>query len=368
MLSWLWRGELFDRGRWPVLTVLAAIGLGVVARRALRRDADDNARALLVLCAVSLVLFFGASVVGPVVDRLPGREVLFLHRMIVGVHFGGIVLAGVGAAAVARVLSRAVVGLVARTRVPAPATTGAVAVVAVGALAVAGLAPAWTQVRTYLAEQDGWIDEQRAADGGDGRDFATLAGIAAAGGGRISAGTRGTTGETYAVGYVPAYIELLDLGLDGIGFTGRVPTLTEPSEARYTGEAAGQSEAFDVRWHLRPRDAAGPPGGRIVASRGRHVLWQVDTTGPVAMIDTTAALQADRADVALASAAFFNSTMPLEGRYPVLSLDGTTPALPTLLGPAPCRAGRARSWACVPPTTASPTPPPPRRHGTRRCS
>jgi hypothetical protein len=91
VLSWLWRGELFDRGRWPVLTGLGAVGLVVLVRCAVGRSAepgvaelpagpvrsrravrpgDDSARAVLVLFGVSLVLFFGASVVGPVIDRL----------------------------------------------------------------------------------------------------------------------------------------------------------------------------------------------------------------------------------------------------------------------------------------------------------
>jgi hypothetical protein len=354
VLSWLWRGELFDRGRWPVLTGLGAVGLVVLVRCAVGRSAepgvaelpagpvrsrravrpgDDSARAVLVLFGVSLVLFFGASVVGPVIDRLPGRDVLFLHRMIIGVHFGGLVLAGAGAAWVARAVLRFGTA-VAQGRVPPLALAAAVAVVA-----LVGLAPAWTQLRTYLGEQARWIDDQRRAEATDGRDFASLVGIAAAEGGRISAGTRGNGGDAYVIGYVPAYIELLNLGADSIGFTGRIPTLTEPSEARYNGEAIGQSEAFDVRWHIRPSSSPGPPGGHVVASRGRHVLWEVDTGGPVELVDLTAALQTDRGDVALASTSFFNSSMPSDGRYPLLALDGTSPGTPTLAAPVAGRPG-----------------------------
>ncbi len=346
--SWLWRGEVFDQGRWPVLTVLAAVGLAVLVRRARR---DDNARAVLVLAGVSLALFFGATVVGPIVDRIPGREMLFLHRAVVGVHLGGVVMAGVGGATLLRAAGAGVArltGLVAARWAPGrsgpdaarPAGAAALAAVAsrpavatvAGALVVlAVMAPAWTQVRAFMHQQEQWIDEQRAVEATDGRDFAALAGIAAGGGGRISAGTRGGWGDSYRIGHLPAYIELLNLGVDGVGFTGRVPALTEPSEARYTGEAAGQSEAFDVRWHIRPAGMAGPPAGERVASQGRHVLWRVDTTGPVAMIDTTSALRTDRAQVAVVSAAFFNSTMPLEQRYPLLSLDGADAGAGTLL-------------------------------------
>jgi hypothetical protein len=345
VLSWLWRGHLFDQGRWPVITLLGAVGLAVVLWRALR-EADDRARAVLVLGVVSLALFFGATVVGPVVDRLPGREVLFLHRMIVGVHFGGVLLAGWGAAAAGRAVVRGARRWGAG-RLPSSVPQRAVAVAGAGALVVVGvvgLAPAWSQMQGYVDQQAEWLGVQRAAEGSDGRDFATLVGIAAAEGGRVSAGTRGSGwADSYRIGHVPAYIALLDLGVDGIGFTGRVPSLTEPSEAAYTGEVVGQSDAFDVRWHLRPVAMAGPAGGELVATRGRHNLWRVPTSGPVRMVDTTPALAADRSDVATVSSEFFTSSMPHDGRYPVLALGGAAPVDPTLAPGASGRAGAVRS-------------------------
>ena len=46
---------------------------------------------------LSLMLWSGRRVVGPVIDRLPGGSQLLLHRYIIAVHFAGLLLAGIGA-------------------------------------------------------------------------------------------------------------------------------------------------------------------------------------------------------------------------------------------------------------------------------
>lgn len=306
--SWLWRGELLDAGRLPVLTGLAAVGLVMLAVAACRRSGPrvGGERAVLLMTALSLVMFCGSSVVGPLVDRLPAREVLYLHRMIVGVHFGGVLLAGVGAATVARAASSLLAATWRRLRVRGaedtsqrPATIPWPVAAVVGGLGVVLLAPAWTQTARYLDESAAMIEQQHAWEAGDGRDFAALVGIAQAYGGRVHAGTRGAWGQDYRIGFIPAYIELLNLGSPGVGFSGRVPALTERTEAVFSGDVASQSETFDVRWHVRPAWMQSPPDGVLVAARGRHRLWRVPTTGPVALIDTAPALIARQVEAGI---------------------------------------------------------------------
>jgi hypothetical protein len=48
------------------------------------------------------------------------------------------------------------------------------------------------------------------------------------------------------------------------------------------------------------------------------------------VVDTTPALRAARADVGTVSGPFLASSMPLDGRYPVLALDGAAAPSPTL--------------------------------------
>ena len=74
--------------------MLVGIGALVCLWRSRR---DETARVALGLMVLSLALYSGRRVVGPVLDRLPGGSDLLLHRYIIGVHFAGMLLAGIGA-------------------------------------------------------------------------------------------------------------------------------------------------------------------------------------------------------------------------------------------------------------------------------
>ena len=99
ILMWFASGELFDRGRPPMITILVAVGLLVALWRYRR---DERLRVLLFLFLVSLVLFFGRPTLGPVLRLLPGSGDLFLRRFVFGVHLAGLYLAGVAAVTLGR--------------------------------------------------------------------------------------------------------------------------------------------------------------------------------------------------------------------------------------------------------------------------
>ena len=48
--------------------------------------------------ALSMVLYAGRPTFGAVLDHLPGIDSVLLHRMIIGVHLGAVLLAGIGLA------------------------------------------------------------------------------------------------------------------------------------------------------------------------------------------------------------------------------------------------------------------------------
>ena len=95
VLGWLVTGRIFDNHRFPVVSVLALIGLGVCVWRFRR---TETARAVPAVGLLSLLLFFGRPTLGFVIDLLPGATDLFLRRYVTGVHLAGIYLAGIGGA------------------------------------------------------------------------------------------------------------------------------------------------------------------------------------------------------------------------------------------------------------------------------
>src|SRR4029077_13640325 len=93
ILPWLFRGQLFDQGRFPIFSLCVAVGFVVCVIRAQKSEA---ARAVLSVWIFSMLLFFGRATWGvrSVVNLLPGNGDLQMHRFMAGVDLGAIFLAG----------------------------------------------------------------------------------------------------------------------------------------------------------------------------------------------------------------------------------------------------------------------------------
>ena len=141
ILSWLVTGQLLDKGRFPILTILLAVGLVACVIRFRR---DERYRMLLCLWVVYLVAFFGRPTLGPLLLLLPGSKDLFLRRFVCGFDMASLFLIGVGAVELARLGAR----LAKRVTPQLGATAVTLGAIVVG---LGVLTPAWTQVGSYTA-------------------------------------------------------------------------------------------------------------------------------------------------------------------------------------------------------------------------
>jgi hypothetical protein len=97
----LFKGQLFDAGRLPLLTPLVLLGFGV----SLRRGRIEVALAVGFL--FSLLMFAGRTTWGRLFDALPMAGDMQFIRFILGIHFFGAALAGVGVAWLSERVGRA---------------------------------------------------------------------------------------------------------------------------------------------------------------------------------------------------------------------------------------------------------------------
>ena len=260
ILSWFASGELFDRGRPPMITILVAVGILAALWRYRR---DERARVLLFLFLVSLVLFFGRPTLGPVLRLLPGSGDLFLRRFVFGVHLAGLYLAGFGAVTLGRIARDQLRRFRALRARP----------VAIAALGVAGvllfLAPGFIERTAWASQGAEWIGEQAVADEQGGADVAALVDIARARGpGRFYAGMRSNWGSAYKVGQVPVYVMLLNEGTEGVGFVRPTWSLSAPFEYRFTDTNPSHYDLFDVRYLILDAGREPPVPAERVAERG----------------------------------------------------------------------------------------------------
>jgi Gpi18-like mannosyltransferase len=327
VLGWLFTGRLFDDGRFPVVTLLFYAGLVVCTVRARR---DPRARALLGAFTLSLLLFFGRPTLGPVLDLLPGFRDVQIHRFIMGVHLAGIFLAGVGLAWLASTAYRA---MRRRTPVRHAAVAGAAGLL----LGVGVLAPAWTERASYDRHGAVLIRAQRAADATEGPALDRLiAMIKARGDGRVYAGLRSNWGREYKAGYVPVYAWLAHRDVDAIGFTFRtIASLSTDVEAAFDERNPAQYQMFNIRYLILPFEREPTVPAKLLASSGRHRLWEVKTSGYFQVVDRALPVTADRTNLEAATRRFRESDLASRGIYPGVAFAGGPKPAQTFAGASP---------------------------------
>ena len=342
VLGWLFSGQLYDEGRLPVVTVLVAIG---VALCVFRFRQDERARALLSAWVLSLLLFFGRPTLGGLLNILPGHDDLLFHRFISGVHLAGIILAAVGASWLGSLLIRE-----SRRRLPRVAAVAATAGVAVIGMLV--LQVPWTHIAAYDGQSLPLKAEQQLADATDGADLQVLIDqVLARGDGRVYAGGAGNWGAQYVIGKVPVYNVLENQDIDAIGFNLRTSSLMSDDEVLFDEHNPAHYDLFNVKYLILPFDRAPAVPAKLLATSGRHTLWQVETTGYLEVVDTVAPpITADRLDIGRQTAPFLASSELTAHLYRPVAFAGEPAAQPTLTSApvGPAKAGSVESQASVP--------------------
>ena len=191
---------------------------------------------------LSLALYSGRSVVGPVVNYLPGGGSLFLHRYIMGVHFAGLLLAGVGAVWLVRVTA---------SKIRRVRPSRVVAFTLVGLLAAAAMYPVLAD-RVHLARANGsFIANQAKLDHTTARDVITLVDIAKQhGDGRIYAGGSTGWGASDRVGQVPLYVFPLQRDADSIGWFLATNSLSSDVEPYFNATKPAAIRPLQRQVHL----------------------------------------------------------------------------------------------------------------------
>jgi len=325
VVTWLVSGRLYDAGRWPVVTVLSAVGLVVCLTRWRRHPPG---RALVAVWAMSLVLSFGRTTFGALTVLLPGSTDIFMRRFMMGAQLAGLYLAGVGGVSLARAGARAL-----RRARPRPATGPASplrrvgVVLAGGAAGVAVLAPAWTQMSAYADRNAQAVATQRAAEGSEGVQIGRLiAYVRAHGGGRVYAGMPSNWGSSFAVGSVPVFKYLESQDIDEVGYTLRTASLMTDPEYFFDETNPGDYPLFGVHYMILPAGQPSLVPAHSVMAAGPYRLWSLPERGYVRVVDTVGVLSVDRTDVGLMSVPYLQSDLPAAARYLAVAYGGGTPA------------------------------------------
>ena len=291
---------MFDYGRLPSLTILAAVGLAVC----LKRWRQERYRLPVALFIVWLVLYFGRPTWGALLDLLPFSRDLHLHRLIAGVHLAGIFLMGIGLALPWQwALKRRDV----RRLLVASALTTLI------------LAPAYRERNVYLLQNAAWMSSSRAAFASEAQDLESLTDtLQQLPPGRVYAGFPANWGKDYTVGAVPMYAVINSTGIDMLGALYHALSLNADVQVLFDESRPELYNAFNVRYVVAPADRAFPDFVQPVRQFGRHRLYQVATTGYFDLVRSDLVFEGDRDSFYPAASGWLLSDLPRLKQHPIL--------------------------------------------------
>ncbi len=302
VLTALVKGQLLDAGRLPSLTLLFAAGLGFC----LWRWREERYRALAALALLWLLFYFGRPTWGVLLDLLPMSRDLHFHRLIAGLHLGGIYLMGLGLAWVWDW---------ARSR------KGRRWLLIPAALTLLLLAPVYRERAAYYRQNGANMRETATAVAAEraALDELTQA-IRALPPGRVYAGLAGRWGKDLRVGAVPLYALLNGADLDMLGYLYHALALNADIQVLFDDGRLAQYELFNVRYVVIPQDWSVPSFYRILGDYGRWRLYGVETSGYFDLVDADITLAGPKEKWYSAASAWLASNMVAAKQHPVVAL------------------------------------------------
>ena len=320
VLNGLFKGDLFDFGRFPSLTILVFAGFAVC----LARWRTTLFLIPVILFLLWLLLYFGRPTWGSLTNVLPLSQDILMFRFIGGVHLGGIFLIAVALGASWRwVISQANIRY----------TVAALVVTVLILLPVYVERRSELQANTHLLV--GCQSGERTEEPDVNALFEELNGLPQ---GRVYAGQfkwfEQHWGDNYTTGCTLFQSKVLSEGLNMMGSLYHRYSLTSDVMDDFDESRWEQYNLFNVRYVIAPEEIRFPEFVQPLKQFGRHTLYQVETTGYFDLVGSDLAFAGDKDDFFPAASAWLASGLPTVKQYPVVSMSSTSNEIPTPLAQA----------------------------------
>ena len=313
ILAQLFSGRLLDFERFPVLSLMVALG-ALIAAFNLK---DSLARRLLVLTVVWLGLFFGRETWGHLLILVGVPGAFHLHRLQAAFELFAVLLAAWG-------LERAIT---AAMQAPRLVTILAGAVLGVAFLVLALNRAEFLRTNALWGESNLVSFERERGD--LEAALADVRAIIAERPGRVSAGQAADWGESFKIGYTPIYSLLSRYGLDDA--TKLYHTISRTSDYMFLRDENNPAEedVFAIRAELAPVTLKVPSYFRRRAVHGRFAVYEVSPEGYFSLVDIGASYDGSPATWYDPIAKWMDSWMLRAGEVIALN-SGTFPHVPAI--------------------------------------
>ncbi|MCL5048220.1 MAG: hypothetical protein M1374_05490, partial [Firmicutes bacterium] len=373
IIRWFFDGSLLDNNRFPIITILAIIGIIIALARISK---DQRVRPLLVMFFISALLMFGKPFWGPLIRLIPGSEDLFLRRFLMGLQLTCIYFAGMGAFEIGRYSLKLakIIGKWAYINTGSfrPIYKSAFSAALGTVVLVGALSPAWTAIASQDAANSQDISVEHEADI-QYKPFLMpiIDKIKQLGDGRVWAGTQETFGNVNAAQcytsngvsdpqltkqqqsalttnpvesiaevnptdglQFPVYKWIEQYNVPEVGYTMRTAALMSNPEQNFDQCNPGDYSMFGIRYIiLSPYTSTISDlsvKAKKIMSNPYYSLWEIPSNSYVQVVDTRGTIAENRSDIGAKSLSFIDSNLPYKKIYPTVAYDGAPAAKPTL--------------------------------------
>ena len=298
-------GDLFDFNRFPSLTILLVAGFGIC----LWRWRDERYLVPVAVFTLWLLFYFGRPTWGALLGLVPMTRDLPLHRLIAGVHLGGIYMIAIALAAPWRwAISRANVRYLVVPLV----------------LTALLLFPVYGERSSYLELNSRLLSENKQVMASEDRDlralYETLAELPP---GRVYAGLQNNWGGDYLVGSVPVYALLIAEGMDMLSFYPHAHSLNSAGLVLFDEKRWEHYNIYNIRYVVAPEGRTLPGFASPIRKFGRHRLYQVETTGYFDLVGADQSFAGDRSGFFEGVSSWLASDQSSVKQHPVVSIGGS---------------------------------------------
>lgn len=300
IISMFLDGKLFDFGRPPILTTLAVIGFFVCLIRF-----KGKYRLFALLFPFWMVLYFGRTTWGSLIDILPMMKEMHLQRLLNGLHLVSFPLIGIGASYLFK-------------KIKWP-------ILATGFIILLGI-PVYKANANYLWPNRLWIKQANESYQKEAADFEKLVRkIKELPPGRVYAGAPGNWGRAFKIGATQIYLALSTTGLPINGFLPESWSLNTDPEMFFDYTNTDSYQLFNVRYLVTPTDLELPKFAKQIADYGRFKLSQVETTGYFDIGTSNLLVSAQKTNVQNIIHLWMISGLPAKKEFPGLDLTNNQP-------------------------------------------
>lgn len=320
VLKGLFKGHIFDFGRFSSFTILVFIGFGICIYRSSR----ELYLIPVIIFILWLLLYFGRPTWGSLTNLLPFSDNILMFRFIGGVHLGGILLIAVA------------LGFSWRWAVSKSNIWYSVAALI---LTLALLIPVFIDRQSTIAANSDRLDRCQQREYEENQNVnALFAELKQLPKGRIYAGrfvyNQSHWGATYRSACTLIQAQALAEGFDTMAalfhrYSMNSDILDDFDESRWE-----QYNLFNIRYVIAPEEQTFPEFVRIYQKFGRHVLYEVDTTGYFDLVGSELALAGQKDDLLPAVSSWLASGRPKAKLHPAISLDSSSKEFPNSLSDA----------------------------------